>query len=134
VEDIYGKAIAEIIRHKNQLSQRERDFIFGAPGETRPPVKDRYTLSMRQKAWLRKIYKKAVPNGRLKLDELEQQKGPVKLEATDSGTSVTVNGMKVGENVAKREADVIGTWLCTALNDIEKALKKKRSKGEDPPF
>ena len=120
MEDVYGKMIDAIVKRKRDLTPWETEFIFGH--DNKPGLKDRWTLSEKQKTRLKQVYRERVPNGRLDGQIADLARGRVRLEQTSSGTQIYLYDISVGHATVRRDAEIIAMWLDSALEDLKGIL------------
>ena len=125
----------------DELTDIERGFIMGDPKDPRKAsLRTWHFLSVKQKAWLERIYKT-----RLLKQEVHGHKERLDYGAITATRSVTegytisIADFPVGQGVPRKEAAVITSWLKDALKEIqdipiEEIHKYERDNKDDAPF
>ena len=125
MDKLYADMLGEIMDVDDKLTEWEHGFVFGTPGDPRPGVKDRDTLSPRQTSRLRQMHHEKCPDSKLDATVPDLDNGLVKIEKTKSGTQILVRGVKVGDPLGRRAAEDLRIWLHDALDDLKLALSNE---------
>ena len=118
IEQRYEEIIEQCKARINDLSEWEQVFVLGDPANAKKPgITTRTWLSDGQKKILDRIVTERFEGGKFTKQTILKH-GDIDSRSTDNGWITIIKNYPIGKGVTKKEAELINSWLSTALTGI----------------